>query len=416
MNDHAGKFFALISPILVAIAQLVILTLNARPNSFRPATLQRGALAFALLAAALVRAGAAVTDAGRTNLVIGLLLPPEESQSASIREGVQLAIEERGPQTSSPVRLAIRGRVGQWGADAEEAARLVSDDGAVGLMAPPDGAATHLVLQVAGRTAVPVVSLCADTSVTKTAVPWVVRVVPSTVQEAQALFSGLKGPGTRDRQRCVALAPGGPSGREIARDLKLACHETSFALEQVIQVDGSGRTNDAIVNQALKAGPELILVWLDPAAAGAWASSFRAAGFKGLFAGPARLRSAAFAAAAGKTLDGFVLAELALDAESELKRRNFRRAFRNRFGREPDLMSVFSYDAANLLVQVLEVHGVPASRRFPIQFAWPGASGALKFDSQGNRRAEFVLTRIHSGIGQEMLKREAQPADKPEQK
>ena len=98
-------------------------------------------------------------------LVIGVLLPPEEPQARSLRQGVLLANKQFKEKTGSELRVSIRGRVGQWGADAVEAARLVTDESAAGLIAPPDGAASHLVLQVSGRTAVPVVTLCAEGSV-----------------------------------------------------------------------------------------------------------------------------------------------------------------------------------------------------------------------------------------------------------
>ena len=68
---------------------------------------------------------------------------------------------------------------------------MVLDDGAQALIAPPNGAATHLALQVAGRTAVPVISLCADSSVSRTGVPWMVRIAPTTIEEARFLLAGL---------------------------------------------------------------------------------------------------------------------------------------------------------------------------------------------------------------------------------
>src|SRR5947207_960250 len=94
-------------------------------------------------------------------LKIGLLLPPEEPYARSIREGALLAQEDANKVGDRKVEVIIRGRAGQWGADGVEAARMVIDDGVEGLIAPSDGAASHLALQVSGRTAVPVISLCA---------------------------------------------------------------------------------------------------------------------------------------------------------------------------------------------------------------------------------------------------------------
>ena len=96
---------------------------------------------------------------------------------------MELANQWPGPHFT----LVARGRAGQWGSDGVEAAGLVTEDGVQGLIAPPDGSASHLVLQVSGRTAVPVISLCADSSVNQTGVPWMARIVPRTVERPSSL-------------------------------------------------------------------------------------------------------------------------------------------------------------------------------------------------------------------------------------
>src|SRR5678816_3788282 len=82
-----------------------------------------------LLAVALI-----VTDMGlwmllaaaeSTNVIIGLLLPPEEAEAGSLRDGVQLAVEHAIQTSTNQISLVVRGRIGQWGADAMEAARMV---------------------------------------------------------------------------------------------------------------------------------------------------------------------------------------------------------------------------------------------------------------------------------------------------
>src|SRR5512140_995317 len=149
-------------------------------------------------------------------LVVGLLLPPDEPEAASIRKGVLAAVAEANAAGGPEVVLKIRGRNGPWGSDAAEAARLVEEDGASVLIAPPDGAATHLVLQVSGRTGVPVLTLCPDSSVTRTAVPWVARVVPSATDEARAVFARTRA------ARWLAIVPSARAGRETAHDLATA--------------------------------------------------------------------------------------------------------------------------------------------------------------------------------------------------
>ena len=169
-------------------------------------------------------------------LVIGVLLPPEEPQARSLRQGVLLANKQFKEKTGHELRVSIRGRVGQWGADAVEAARLVTDESAAGLIAPPDGAASHLVLQVSGRTAVPVVTLCAEGSVGRTGVPWLLRMVPRTEDEARALSAGLLTTGSVLNQNWVAVVPAQRPGREIGKDLLKAFRASPSQTVRLLEV------------------------------------------------------------------------------------------------------------------------------------------------------------------------------------
>ena len=82
----------------------------------------------------LLQAGVPAAD---NALLIGLLLPPEESSGLSLSQGAQFAVHHCNEQPGAKASLVIRGRPGQWGDDGVEAARMVLDDGARGLIAPP---------------------------------------------------------------------------------------------------------------------------------------------------------------------------------------------------------------------------------------------------------------------------------------
>jgi len=324
--------------------------------------------------------------------IIGLLLPPEEPEAASLRDGATLGVEVANQAPGPHFRLSIRGRTGQWGADGVEAARMAIDDGAQGLITPLDGAASHLMLQVSGRTAIPVISLCADASVSQTGVPWMLRIVPRTVEEANALFAGIHA------SHWTALIPGGRAGREAARDLRAAATNSLCSLEKSLEVNPSFTNATRLAQQILRQRPDAVLLWLDPATAGRLAKALRTAGFAGTLAGPGRLRSALFAAAAGDDMEGLIVAAPVLDPDAATAWRLFSDAFRLRFGREADATSAASYDASRLLIHILrQIGDHPAQEAFPISFCLAGASGNLAFDSQGNRKVNLQLMEAHRG-------------------
>lgn len=326
---------------------------------------------------------------GSTPVVLGLLLPPEEVAATSLRQGVLAAVAEANENGNAPVRLAVRGRQGPWGSDASEAARLVMDDGAAALLAPPGGAASHLVLQVSGRTGVPVASLCPDASVTRTALTWMVRVVPSNLDEAHAIFERCA------KSRWLAFVPAGRAGREAASDLKGAAGKKRLIAKSVETAEPLPDVT-ALKGLLSSVHPDGVLLWLDPVPAGRVARSLRAAGFAGTLAGPLRLASRAFAAEAGAAAEGLLVP--ALSADRDGARAAFERTYRGLFGTDPDPAAAFAHDAAALLIGVVRKSGEEGARRaFPVSEPVRGASGLLTFDSHGNRVVTLELLRYHDG-------------------
>lgn len=299
-----------------------------------------------------------------------------------IRRGAEDAIAEANGGRNA-VRLAVRGRQGPWGSDASEAARLLEDDGAAALVAPPGGAASHLVLQVAGRTGVPVASLCPDGSVTRTALPWMVRVAPSTSDEARALL------GERPGGRWLAFVPGGRAGREASSDLRAQGRDGSVKVVEAPSPASSGRVRTILS----RVRPDGILVWLDAAPAARLAASLREVGFKGTLAGPMALGSPSFATAAGGAAEGFVVPTFAGHPDSGA----FARRYRTLHGVDPTPAAALAHDATALLAGLLRNSGNAARGAFPLLVPFPGVTGLLRFDRAGNRVVSLEARRWRGG-------------------
>ena len=331
-------------------------------------------------------------------ILIGLLLPPEETEAASLRHGVELGVEHANEMPGAKVSLLVRGRVGQWGTDGEEAGRMVLNDGAQGLIAPPGGAPSHLVLQIAGRTATPVISLCPDSSVVGAGIPWMIRIVPSTREEARFLFLSLQLDSAGRAFRWGAFVPNERAGREATSDLRQAAATTSCALDDPIEVSPKLPDFSEITKRMLASQPDGILLWLEASVAGRLAKSLRAAGFKGQLAGPSRLQTADFITNAGPAAQGFVLPGSVLDAPSQSIAARFAAEYVRRFGSEPDPTARASYDAIGLLAYLLRKSGDhPARHLFPITNEQPGATGNLKFDRDGNRIVALARLEFRDG-------------------
>jgi branched-chain amino acid transport system substrate-binding protein len=196
----------------------------------------------------------------------------------------------------------------------------------------------------------------------------------------------------------VAVIPDGRAGREAARDLNEAATNSGCFIEKIIEVNRSFTNAARLGKQILKNHPDAVLLWLDPATAGTLAKSLRAAGFTGTLAGPGRLRSADFAAAAGGAMDGLMVPAPTLEKDAITAFQHFTEAFRGRYGHEPDATAAAACDAATLLIHILKQTGDrPAHEAFPLGFSFAGATGILAFDSQGNRKVNLQLLEAHGG-------------------
>ena len=351
----------------------------------------------AVVSFGLVCGGAPALAASNAPLVVGLLLPPDEPEAVSIRQGTLAAAEEANEGPGPRVRIVVRGKKGPWGSDASEAALLVMDDGASALIAPTGGAASHLVLQVSGRTALPVATLCPDASVTKASIPWMVRVAPSTLDEARAIFGGVPA------ARWLAIVPAGRAGREARSDLMSAASAASAAGGAPVgtrSIVKGVETEDGVISGASlrdilsSIHPEAILLWLPPAAAGRLARALRGAGFGGPLAGPGSLASGIFASEAGAYAEGVLVPSVAPGSTSAA----FEARYRRLFGAEADPAAANAHDAALLLIRTVR-KASPAEPRlaFTGDEALPGATGPLTFDRHGNRLVRLELFRYQGG-------------------
>jgi ABC-type branched-subunit amino acid transport system substrate-binding protein len=337
-------------------------------------------------------AGVWAPGASNDGMRIGLLLPPEESDAAEIRHGADLALELHNATSAVPARLVVRGRPGQWGDDGDEAGRLVLDDGMQILIAPPGVIPSHLVLQVAGRTQTPVISLSPEGSVTGAGVPWAVRLVPSIGDQARLLLPLAA--------TWTVLVPEGRAGREAAADLTAAASAVKVSVGEPLAVgsgDADPRVGDAIAGGG-KPG-EGVLLWLPAPEAAHWAKRVRGAGHRGLLAGAAWLASERFVSEAGSAADGLLVVGFDLKSPDDDRATGYVAAFARRHGQPPDFHGLAAADAVALSLAILErACGRPPRVVFPLGDAGSGLTGAWRFDGQGNRLGTWRVLR-RSGVG-----------------
>jgi ABC-type branched-subunit amino acid transport system substrate-binding protein len=336
---------------------------------------------FSLTVAVTVAAGQMPDPAVSAPAIrIGLLLPPGEPEAGFIEQGAERAARERAGQ-GRRVELVVRGRPGQWGTEGDEAVVLVHEDQVDAVVAPALGASAHQVLQVAGRTRVPVVSLCPDSSVTGPGIPWTLRIVPRSDDQAQAIFAALNRP--HSRLAVAALVPPDRAGREATRDLRTAASVGGVDLAEPV-VWTADQTPDALAARLLASQPFLVLVWLDAVRATATLEALARAGYAGRVAVPCDLVNPRFLPARG---DSALAVLAAVPADWPLGA-----------GAAPNLPAAMAQDAVNLLAAILDVAGrSPSFQQFPLTNSFAGLTGPLAFDRYGNRQLKLAVVELRAG-------------------
>jgi ABC-type branched-subunit amino acid transport system substrate-binding protein len=324
-------------------------------------------------------------------------VPPTESDATSLLRGVQLAVAEANDPGHAPVGLEVQSENGQWGTVGNDAVILVCNRRVDAIITPSDGAASHLILQVSGRTRVPVASLCSDSSVTDAGVPWTVRVVSRTDQEAEVLFAAARRT-DRPPLHWWAVVPAGHPGHAVRRDLETAARSTATWLDRI--VDGGEPKTDlaSLVNMVVAAAPDGVLLWLPPSRAGTVAAALRTAGYGGCLAGPSPLASPAFVAGAGVAATGVLVTGFRADADLRARADQFERQYRQRYDAKPDFSAAAAHDAARVLIETLRRAGDGAGyRQFPLVLPTTGVTGVLHFDNSGNRTDALQVLTCQEG-------------------
>jgi len=129
---------------------------------------------------------------------IGLLAPLQGARKAegdAMVAAAQMALRDSASRRLSHgrrVALVVEdSSVPSWGIVSNAVIRLMLDDEAVAVITSTSGADTHLCEQVGNRIGVPVLSLSADATTTQIDIPWIFRMGPSDVENADLIAQDI---------------------------------------------------------------------------------------------------------------------------------------------------------------------------------------------------------------------------------
>lgn len=329
-------------------------------------------------------------------LKIGILLPQNPNESTNILIGAKSAADEFSKKYNVRTEIVSRQHLNQWGQEADEAVEMLFNDGALGIIAPSDGIATHLAFQVAGRTRRPMVSLCSDKSITGATIPWCVRIVPSNLDEVETVFKYLKNKITLENSKWALVALPGRTGREIENDIRKAAEKFNANIAITLTPDFKKDNLKEQILPILRLKPDGVLIWLPPELAANVVIEIKKNGFEGIITGTGRLFSEKFLSMAKNYANNIIVPTIRFNPGFS---KNDSDIVLSQLDREKrDYISIMAYDSSLLLFEHFnKCNPEKPHQNFPVDKNLIGWTGELKFDKNGDRILEMILWRIVDG-------------------
>jgi len=194
-------------------------------------------------------------------------------------------------------------------------------------------------------------------------------------------------------------------GRELANAFEERANARGVRVVGRQSCDAGTPVSEATLGAALEEwkGQDVDAVFLavEPRAAAQFAVAAARAGIRARLLGGDALGSPEYLRMGGAAVEGTVVASAFHPGIPAAEAQRFTRAFRARYGTEPDAGAALGYDAIRLLASAMQRAGstVPAqvaeALRAPGE--WNGATGGLSFDASGNLRARNVVKTVVRG-------------------
>ena len=342
-------------------------------------------------------------------LHIALLVPlhgPEKADGETIVAAAQMALRDASQRPMPGGRrlaLAIGDESGpSWGLISDVVMRLVFDQDAVALITSTSGTDAHVSEQVGNRIGVPILTLSADATTTQIDIPWIFRVGSSDVLQAQVIARNIY----RDRglKSVLMIVERDHDGQSGAAAMRQAAQSWDASPPYELVLDPLQPDFASVLTRIQTQPEQAMVLWTGAETAGKLLRSLRAAGIHT----PTYLSQQAAQAGSGTNFseadpsaktesNAASLWTVVTNEDDAATRQSFARRYQQAMGMLPSPTATEAYDTVCLTVRALRAAG-PNRARVRDQLAkmrnFPGASGTISFDREGNNPTLAHLVRL----------------------
>ena len=329
----------------------------------------------------------------------------EEALGIAMLRACRLAIEEANAKggylkRKIPFELCVRNDNALWGASGSEVIHLAYKDNVWAILGGVDGANTHIAIRVSLKIEIPWMTPGdLDPTYIETNIPWVFRCIGDDRQQNYLLVDYLFR--KMNYQRVAIMRSGNRYGRFGVREIRDGARRLNrpIVIEMAHKVGVTDFTMQLDRIEASK--PDAIVYWGDAADGARVLNSIRSRGMKQPVFFCDRAVSDEFLKTAGANAEGVFCTYPWNPDRKDPKLDAFKKAFKERWGVEPDTYAAHAYDGINMLIWAIQTAGLNRAKiRDVLAYRaepFPGVTGDIPLSSALDDAGEVFLTRFENG-------------------
>lgn len=310
-----------------------------------------------------------------------------------------LDANKRGGYKGKPFQLMIHQDRARWGDSSNAMVKMACEEKVWGVLGTIDSANSHVMMRVALKFPMPILNAATtDQTLMEHRVPFITRVLPDDRQYSYAtawyLFKDKK------YQRVALFRLNNRDGRFSVKKLTDAARRMGHPLI-LDQRFKDGETDwTAQIQRIKEVRPDAVVVWGNPPEVALILKQMRRMGVHQPVIGWFRSVSPILPRVAGRDAEGFVCAYPYNPIANDPALRDFRRRYKQRFHKEPDVFAAYAYDGIRLFVEAVNKAGLNRIRIADYLSkvkTYRGVTGRLVFDGARDNVSPIYLAELKGG-------------------
>ena len=316
--------------------------------------------------------------------------------------GAQLAIDianRNGGYQGKAFELVKRTDLVQWGQTSDELAKFAYEDRVWAVLSGMDSNHSHVLNRATLKAEVPLVnSGSTDPTLTEHNIPWLVRCINDDRLNSYELLNYIYR--VRKFSRIAVLRVNDRDGRVGVGELIKGARRLGTPVLLELRFQNGDQDFRSQLEQIRALDPEVIVLWANPPEGSLILRQARELGMTQQFVGFDRLSHPTFLEQVGPAGDGMVVAATFNPDIHRPEWVEFRAAYRDRYGEEPDTYAAHGFDGVSLIISAIRGGGLNRARIRDALYALPryhGVTGTIEFDPTMNDISRPWLAAVHNG-------------------